>query len=133
MYEAYEETMRQNVDHLWLIPMFIFVFYLFINRLITLLFLYCLHDYVGKYISLEKLIERTKETYYESLQESSFLWHENNYILFTDYYLGMIVAYREFLERIQLLVTSGMSKPERWIIKISGRRYKAYIWNMEVK
>lgn len=77
------------------------------------MFLYCLHDYVGKYISLEKLIERTKETYYESLQESSFLWHENNYILFTDYYLGMIVAYREFLERIQLLVTSGMSKPER--------------------
>lgn len=30
------------------------------------------NDYiVGKYISLEKLIERTKESYYDALQESS--------------------------------------------------------------
>ena len=28
------------------------------------------------YISIEKLIEQTKETYYETLQESSHNWHE---------------------------------------------------------
>lgn len=31
---------------------------------------------MGKYISMEMLIEKTKETYYEALQASSTGWHE---------------------------------------------------------
>ena len=62
------------------------------------------------------MIEKTKETYYEALQYSSTDWHEgeNDYIPFTTYMLGVIVAaYREFSSRVKLLNTSGMSKPER--------------------
>ena len=68
------------------------------------------------YISIEKLIEQTKETYYETLQESSYNWHEeeNDDAPFVRYMLGVIVAaYRDFSSRVQLLAISGMSKPER--------------------
>ncbi|WP_330586597.1 Fic family protein [Aminipila terrae] len=86
------------------------------SRLITLLLLYRSGYIVGKYISIEKLIEKTKETYYEVLQESSVNWHEgaNSYEPFVKYYLGVILnAYREFSSRVKLLTTSGLSKPDR--------------------
>ena len=48
---------------------------------------------VGKYVSIEKLIEDSKETYYETLQASSAGWHdgENDYCkLFAwSYYSGL--------------------------------------------
>ena len=71
---------------------------------------------MGKYISIEKLIEQTKEIYYESLQLSSAGWHENknDYEPFVKYMLGVIVvAYRDFSSRVSLLTTQGMSKPDR--------------------
>ena len=71
---------------------------------------------VGKYISIEKLIEQSKETYYEVLQASSYGWHENenDYEPFVEYYLGVIIAaYKEFSGRVQTLIESGMSKPGR--------------------
>lgn len=71
---------------------------------------------LGKYISIEKLIEESKETYYEALRESSVSWHEeeNDYAPFVRYMLGVIIAaYKDFFSRIQLLSISGLSKPER--------------------
>ena len=71
---------------------------------------------MGKYISIEHLIEKTKESYYECLQESSFGWHEgeNDYVPFVRYMLGVIVAaYRDFSDRVRVLVIGGLSKPER--------------------
>ena len=62
------------------------------------------------------VIEQTKETYYEALQNSSANWHEgkNDYIPFVEYTLGVVVAaYREFSSRVKLIATSNMSKPER--------------------
>ena len=50
------------------------------SRLLTLLLLYRAGYIVGKYINLEMLIEKTKTTYYEVLQASSFSWHENQNI-----------------------------------------------------
>jgi Fic family protein len=77
---------------------------------------------VGKYISIEKLIERSKESYYESLFDSSKGWHEgeNDYIPFIKYTLGIILAaYRDFFTHAELLKTNRLSKPEqvREIIK----------------
>ena len=46
------------------------------SRLLTLLLLYRSGYLVGKFISIEKLISDTKETYYEALQASSYNWHE---------------------------------------------------------
>ena len=62
------------------------------SRLLTLLLLYQNDYIVGKYISLEKLIERTKDSYYDVLQESSKGWmeEENDYEPFVKYILGII-------------------------------------------
>lgn len=73
-----------------------------VSRLLTLLALYH-HGYeVGKYISIERIIEQTKETYYEVLQESSNGWHQakHNIIPWLNYFLTTInYAYREFEQR----------------------------------
>lgn len=86
------------------------------SRLLTLLLLYRAGYTVGKYISIEKIISDSKETYYEALQESSYNWHEdqNDYAPFVRYLLGVIVAaYREFEDRATLIVDSDFSKPDR--------------------
>lgn len=86
------------------------------SRLLTLLLLYRSGYIVGKYISIEKMIESSKETYYEALQASSTGWHEedNNYIPFIIYMLGIVLAsYREFSSRVRMLTTSGFTKGER--------------------
>ena len=114
-----------EMDPLLVIPMFILDFLCIhpfndgngrMSRLLTLLLLYRAGYIVGKYISIEKLISDSKETYYEVLQDSSYGWHEgtNDYGPFVRYLLGVIVAaYRDFSSRVQLLTTSGLSKPDR--------------------
>lgn len=111
-------------DPLLMIPVFILDFLCIhpfndgngrMSRLLALLLLYRAGYNVGKYISIEKLIERTKGAYYDELQESSDGWHEeeNNYIPFVTYQLGVILAaYREFSERVKL-VTENTRKPNR--------------------
>lgn len=115
----------EQIDPLLLIPMFVLDFLCVhpfndgngrMSRLLTLLLMHRSGYIVGKYISIEKLIEKTKEEYYESLQQSSFGWYEeqNDYEPFVHYMLGIIVAaYREFSSRVKLLTTEKMSKPER--------------------
>jgi Fic family protein len=86
------------------------------SRLLTLLLLYRAGYSIGKYISIEKLVEQSKETYYETLYESSVEWHEgtNDYAPFVKYTLGTILAaYRNCENRVELLLTSGLSKPDR--------------------
>ena len=115
----------EQIDPLLLIPMFVLDFLCVhpfndgnggMSRLLTLLLMHRSGYIVGKYISIEKLIEKTKEEYYESLQQSSFGWYEeqNDYEPFVHYMLGIIVAaYREFSSRVRLLTTEKMSKSER--------------------
>ena len=86
------------------------------SRLLTLLLLYRAGYIVGKYVSIEKLIADSKETYYEALQESSDGWHEgeNDYAPFVRYMLGVILAaYRDFSARVRLLTKKSFSKTER--------------------
>ena len=123
---AFEEAMATGeIDPLLLIPMFILDFLCIhpfndgngrMSRLLTLLLLYRSGYIVGKYISIERMIENSKELYYECLRESSENWYENknDYTPFVKYMLGVIVgAYREFSSRIKLLITQNISKPER--------------------
>ena len=67
------------------------------SRLLTLLLFYKAGYIVGKYISIEMLIEKTKETYYEALQASSSGWHDcnNSYEPFVKYYLGIMPGYKQ--------------------------------------
>lgn len=86
------------------------------SRLLTLLLLYQSGFIVGKYISIEKIIEESKETYYEALQDSSVNWHENenDYKPFVNYMLGVIVsAYKKFESRVKLLTDPGITKTDR--------------------
>lgn len=120
--EAWESD---KIDKLILIPMFILDFLCIhpfndgngrMSRLLTLLLFYKAGYIVGKYISMEMLIEKTKETYYEALQSSSFGWHEekNSYEPFVKYYLGIMVkAYNEFENRVEHLKYRSLSKPDR--------------------
>ena len=120
-----EAWRSDQVDKLILIPMFILDFLCIhpfndgngrMSRLLTLLLFYRAGYIVGKYISMEMLIEKSKETYYEVLQASSFGWHEenNDYIPFIKYYLGITLkAYNEFESRVENLKYHNMSKPDR--------------------
>lgn len=114
-----------RMDKLLLIPIFILDFLCIhpfndgngrMSRLLTLLLFYKAGYIVGKYVSMEMLIEKTKETYYEALQESSVGWHENrnSYESFVKYYLGILLkAYNEFESRVEYLRNRSISKPER--------------------
>lgn len=73
-----------------------------VSRLLTLLALYQ-HGYeVGRYISLDRLVEESREDYYQVLQQSSMGWHEGRHELVSwlNYFLSILRrAYREFEER----------------------------------
>lgn len=116
---------NKSADPLLLIPIFILDFLCIhpfndgngrMSRLLTLLLLYQNDYIVGKYISIEMLIENTKGSYYETLQRSSEGWHENtnDYKPFVKYYLGVILgAYRDFSSRVETLRNQGLTKAER--------------------
>lgn len=124
--EAFNEAiLNETVNPLIIIPMFILDFLCIhpfndgngrMSRLLTLLLLYRSGFMVGKYVSLEKLIESTKENYYEALQESSKGWHENqnDYAPFVKYILSIVLAaYREFVSRSNVIMDKKLSKPDR--------------------
>ena len=83
--------------------------------MITLLLLYQ-HGYeVGRYISLEKIFEESRESYYETLEECSQGWHEgeHRFMPWLTYFWGvMLRAYREFEGRVGTLTTGSGSKTE---------------------
>ena len=120
-----EAIAMESINPLLAIPMFILDFLCIhpfndgngrMSRLLTLLLLYRGGYIVGKYISIEKMIETTKDSYYEALQKSSIGWHENNndYAPFVKYMLSVILAaHREFASRVEIMIESKLSKPER--------------------
>ena len=123
---AFDEALATTeADPLLLIPMFVLDFLCIhpfhdgngrMSRLLTLLLLYRAGYIVGKYISIEKMIEQTKDTYYEALQRSLAGWHEeeNDHSPFVRYMLGIVVAaYREFSSRVISQANANLSKPER--------------------
>jgi Fic family protein len=83
------------------------------GRLLTLLLLYQAGYEVGRFISLERVIEESKETYYETLLQSSQRWHESEHDLqpWWNYFLGTLTAaYKEFEERVGTITTSRGAK-----------------------
>ena len=103
---------KQVVDPLILVPIFICDFLCIhpfndgngrMSRLLTTLLLYQSGFMVGKYISIEQKIERTKDTYYDVLGKISSGWQEkkNDYTPFVKYFLGIVLyCYRDLEERL---------------------------------
>lgn len=109
------ETDACEVDPLILIPAFIVDFLCVhpfndgngrMSRLLTTLLLYRAGYVVGKYVSLESKIEKTKESYYKALGKSDINWNngENDLTPFIKYILGTVLAaYRDFEQRVILV------------------------------
>ena len=86
-----------------------------VSRLLLLLTCYHAGIEVGRYISLEQLIEEHKERYYETLQLSSLGWHEGKHDPWP--YIGYLLfilkqAYTKFEERVGQLASSKGQKAE---------------------
>lgn len=75
-----------------------------VSRLTTTLLLEQNGFVVSRYISLERLIEENRESYYQSLYKSSQGWHDSshNIVPWWDFFLFIISsAYREFSEAVE--------------------------------
>ena len=116
-------TESQQIEPLLLIPAYVLDF-LYIHpfrdgngrmaRLISLLLLYQAGFLVGRFISLENIIENTRQSYYDTLYASSQKWHQGKHSLvpWWDYFLGVMLfsAYGEFEKRAGTLTTARGAK-----------------------
>ena len=78
------------------------------SRLLTTLLLYRNGFHVGKYISLEAKIAKTKDLYYDALARSQDGWHEGceDAVPFIKYLLSIILAaYKDFEDRFSIVET----------------------------
>lgn len=85
------------------------------SRLLSLLLLYQAGYEVGHFISIEAIIELTKDSYYETLQRSSQGWHEGEHELLPwwEYFLGVLLkAYRDFEQRVGVVTSQRGAKRE---------------------
>lgn len=128
--DSYARTQAlEAIDPLILIPVFICDFLCIhpfndgngrMSRLLTLLLLYQNGFEVGKYISVEKEIEKTKDVYYDVLEGADFGWHEekNDYAPFIRYMLQVILScYVEFEERVGLMQSGGAKSVAYDVVK----------------
>ncbi|MBI2313450.1 MAG: Fic family protein [Betaproteobacteria bacterium] len=86
-----------------------------LGRLLSLLLLYQSGYGAGRYISLERIVEQSKETYYEALYRSSQGWHDGRHDLrpWFEYFLGtLIAAYKEFEARVGTIASARGAKRE---------------------
>ncbi|MBS3991853.1 MAG: Fic family protein [Erysipelothrix sp.] len=126
MLQAFNKALRETaIDPLLYIPCFILDFLCIhpfndgngrMARLLTLLALYKTGYIVGRYISLELIIEKSKQSYYDTLYVSSLNWHENenNYGPFIKYLLSTILkAYEEFDDRHKGLLSDTQTSLNR--------------------
>lgn len=127
---SFRDTLAlEIVDPLILIPTFICDFLCIhpfndgngrMSRLLTLLLLYKCGYEVGKYISIEKQIETTKDVYYDVLKEIDHGWNEeeNDPTPFIKYMLEMVLGcYMEFEERVGVMEETGVKSSSYDVIK----------------
>lgn len=123
--EKHKRAIDDGWDPLVVIPLTIFDFLCVhpfkdgngrVARLLTLLLLYYAGYNVGRYISLERIIEESKESYYETLEKSSQGWHEGKHdvLPWLTYLWGTLLrAYKEFEERVGTVTTGRGAKTEQ--------------------
>ena len=128
--DSYERAVaNEKIDPLIVIPAFICDFLCIhpfndgngrMSRLLTLLLLYKNGYNVGKYISIERQIEKTKDRYYDVLEKADAGWHEanNDPGPFIRYMLQVILScYTEFEERVDLMSGTGKGSRAYDIVK----------------
>lgn len=84
-----------------------------VGRLLTLLLLYQCGFGVGRYVSLERIVEQSRETYYAALYRSSQHWHDGRHDLrpWVEYFLGVLIAaYNDFEARVGMISSAKGAK-----------------------
>jgi Fic family protein len=131
--DRFDELVRGGEDPLITIPLTVFDFLCIhpfddgngrLARLLTLLLLYRAGYIVGRYISLERIFEETKDTYYGTLEESSRGWHSGRHDIlpWLTYFWGVLIrAYTEFEARVGKVTTGYGSKTEQIKLAIDRR------------
>lgn len=121
---AYYDAKQKDVNPLLLIPCVILDFLNIhpfddgngrLSRLLTLLLLYKHGFNIGKFISIEKVINYSKMQYYDVLKQSSIGWHENNndYFPFIIYMIQVIYkCYQQLDENVFDQIDKKISKSE---------------------
>ncbi len=134
---------RQLADPLVLIPLSVLDFLCVhpfpdgngrVARLVTLLLLYQCDYTVGRYISLERIFEESKESYYETLEASSQHWHEGRHDVrpWLDYFWGALLrSYREFEERVGTIERGRGAKGDRVRVEVRKRTLPFSISDIE--
>jgi Fic family protein len=125
LHQRFDNARKQQVvDPLILIALYSFDFlciHPFLDgngrmaRLLTVLLLYY-HDFeVARYISLERIVEQTKDSYYDTLYRSSQGWHQGQHDImpWMEYIISTILAaYKEFESRLGRLSKGRGSKAD---------------------
>jgi Fic family protein len=105
-----------------------------IARLLTLQLLYHADYAVGRFISLERIFEESKESYYETLEASSQRWRKaaHNIAPWLDYFWGALLrAYKEFEERVGTIERGRGAKGDRVRAEIRKRNLPFSISEIE--
>jgi len=103
-------------------------------RLLTLQLLYHFDYAVGRFISLERIFEESKESYYETLEASSQHWHDGKHDVmpWLDYFWGTLLrAYREFEQRVGTIERGRGAKGDRVRAEILKRTLPFSISDIE--
>lgn len=115
---------KGRIDPFIVVPAFIFDFLCIhpfadgngrLSRILNLMLLYQSGYDVGRYISLERIIEDSKDTYYEALEASSAGWHDGTHDLvpWLEYSHGVLIAaYVEFEQRVGQMGSGRGAKSE---------------------
>ncbi len=123
--ETYNEEIKEkHIPHLILLVAFNFDFLCIhpfrdgngrVSRLLLLLQLYKLGFEIGRFISLERIIEENKDRYYETLEQSSGNWHEskNNIWPYCNYVLFILKeSFKQLDSRLESLPNSKGNKSD---------------------
>lgn len=106
-----------------------------VARLLTLLLLYQFDYAVGRFISLERIFEDSKESYYETLEASSVNWHSGEHDAgpWLNYFWGALIkAYKEFEARVGTIEKKHGNKSSRVRIAVLNRSLPFSISDIEL-
>ena len=142
--ERYKSALDQHLaDPLVLVPLVVLDFLCIhpfpdgngrMARLLTLQLLYHFDYAVGRFISLERIFEESKESYYETLEASSQHWHEATHdsAPWMDYFWGALLrAYKEFENRVGTIERGRGAKGDRVRAEILKRNLPFSISEIE--
>jgi Fic family protein len=83
------------------------------GRLLTLLLLYQAGYEVGRYVSLERLVQDSSDAHYEAVGAAGIGWHtgEHDITPWLEYFLGIVAAaYKEFESRVGVVAGRGSKR-----------------------